>query len=214
MGEKFMESTTTGRRSYCQRCLRPTAACVCVWIRSVPSDIEVAILQHPLERDNPKGTARLLHLSLPNSTLQIGEQFSPDRSLYDSKRTTLLLYPALAGDSNADVLAPVDATPALGAKRLHLIVLDGTWRKSRKMLILNPWLRTLPRLALHHLPLSRYRIRIAAQPDHLSTLEATCHALLQLGQPAAPIERLLDAFVALMNQLAAQTPRTSSRDTR
>ena len=32
--------------------------------------------------------------------------------------------------------------------RLRLIVLDGTWRKSRKMLYRNPLLQQLPRLSL------------------------------------------------------------------
>ncbi len=209
-----MASVTTSRRIHCQRCLRPKAACICDWIRPISTNIEVAVLQHPLERNNPKGTARLLHLSLFNSTLQIGEQFSPDTFECGGKHLTLLLYPALPGDLQATAPDSVVATASLGNTPLRLIVLDGTWRKSRKMMFLNPWLHRLPRLALHHLPASRYQIRRTAQPDHLSTLEATCQALLQLGEPAAPVEQLLAAFAALMTALAAQTPRTNSRNTR
>ena len=64
--------------------------------------------------------------------------------------------------------------------RLRLIVLDGTWRKSRKMLYRNPLLQQLPRLSLQRMPASHYLIRKAHRPDQLSTLEATCAALAQL----------------------------------
>jgi DTW domain-containing protein len=77
--------------------------------------------------------------------------------------------------------------------------LDGTWRKSRKMLYLNPLLQQLPRLALRDLPPSSYRIRKAHKPDQLSTLEATCAALAQLESDAgrfAPLLRAFDGFVA------------------
>ena len=180
----------------------------------MPSAIEVVILQHPLEVNNTKGTARLLHLSLPNSQLEIGEQFSTDRWLHDGTmnsparcepRTTYLLYPPLPGAVSVEnEVDHVVAAPALAHLPLRLIVLDATWRKSRKMLHLNPTLRALPRMTLEHLPASRYRIRKAARPEQLSTLEATCHALQQLGDASAPIEQLLCAFDAWVRTTQAR----------
>ena len=85
-------------------------------------------------------------------------------------------------------------------------MLDGTWRKSRKMLYLNPLLQQLPRLALQDMPASRYRIRTAHKPDQLSTLEATCAALAQLEGSAAPFLPLLAAFDGFVAQQLAHVP--------
>ena len=83
------------------------------------------------------------------------------------------------------------------------MVLDGTWRKSRRMLHQNPLLQQLPRLPLHALPASRYRIRTAPQPHQRSTLEATCAALAQLEGHPRRFEPLLGAFDRFVAQQAA-----------
>jgi DTW domain-containing protein len=75
-----------------------------------------------------------------------------------------------------------------------LVVLDGTWRKSRKMLHRNPLLQGLPRLSLTDAPPSGYAIRKAHNPGQLSTLEATCAALVRLEKDAERFEPLLAAF--------------------
>ena len=82
---------------------------------------------------------------------------------------------------------------------LRLVVLDATWRKSRKMLYLNPALQQLPRLPLRDTPPSHYLIRKAHAPNQLSTLEATCYALMQLDEEVArfaPLIAAFDGFVA------------------
>jgi DTW domain-containing protein YfiP len=91
---------------------------------------------------------------------------------------------------------------------VRLVVLDATWRKSRKMLYLNPLLQCLPRLSLDTTHLSRYLIRKAHKPGQLSTLEATCAALAQLERDAPSFQPLLDAFDGFVaHQLAFQTKR-------
>jgi DTW domain-containing protein len=77
-----------------------------------------------------------------------------------------------------------------------LVVLDATWRKSRKLLHCNPLLGTLPRLSLQAPPPSLYAsLRKAQQPQHQrSTLEATALALQQLEDDAARYQPLLAAF--------------------
>lgn len=176
--------------------------------------VEVLILQHPLEVDNAKGTARLLHLCLPRSRLVVGEQWEPQvlqqwlvAPLPGAQPATplpvhpLLLYPDTAHP--AALHLPPPPALALGALpgpvQLRLVVLDGTWRKSRKMLYLNPPLQQLARWPLQGLPASRYRIRKAHAPDQLSTLEATCAALAQLEGDAdrfAPVLAAMDGFVS------------------
>ena len=177
----------------------------------VAHQVEVAVLQHPLEVTQAKGSARLLHLSLKRSVLAVGELFAeaalqalisaPLHAQTNAPQYTILLYP----DSPPDQALGLPAPPALAPERLRdpsqlrLIVLDGTWRKSRKMLYLNPLLQHLPRLALRDMPASGYRIRKAHKPDQLSTLEATCAALAQLEgntEPFAPLLAAFDGFVA------------------
>lgn len=152
------------------------------------------ILQHPLEVAQAKGSARLLHLSLPNSRLLIGETFDPSelqRLMDAGDRVNILLYPE-------EAQAPPEAANPLDPALIRLVVLDGTWRKSRKMLHLNPLLGALPRLALQAPPPSRYRIRKAHLPGQLSTLEATCLALRQLESGPDHLAPLLEAFDAFV----------------
>jgi len=159
--------------------------------------VELLILQHPLEVDNPKGTARLLHLSLPGSRLLSGGRF--DAELWQppgNGRHTLLLYPDLLSDRAAGLAAPPELARGLlqDPSQLRLVVLDGTWRKSRRMLHLNPSLQLLPRLSLRDVPASGYLIRRAHRPDQLSTLEAACAALAQLEGDGEKFRALLAAF--------------------
>lgn len=216
------------KRLACPRCLRPQSACICQWITPVSNRVEVLILQHPLETQQAKGSARLLHLSLRRSHLYTGEAFAETelRALlqqplpplshqpsHEPRSTrplhTVLLYPADAADGGMPLPRSALAEP----QRLRLIVLDGTWRKSRKMLYLNPLLQHLPRLPLTAPPTSRYRIRQAHKPGQLSTLEAVCQALTDIegesegsaaGEKYHPLLRAFDGFVA--QQLAYLGP--------
>lgn len=197
-------------RALCLRCARPQRNCICALAQRVECATEVLILQHPLEVHEAKGTARLLHLCLPRSRIEVGERFDAQQLEQWLQRDAqgnaalshaLLLYP----ESPHDAALPLQPAPPLPAawlqapQQLRLVVIDGTWRKSRKMLYLNPLLQQLPRLALHDLPASRYAIRRAHRPGQLSTLEATCCALAQL-QPAQDFTPLLHAMDALVQR--------------
>ncbi len=194
------------KRARCPACLRAESSCICRWIAPVAHAVDVLILQHPLEVHNAKGSARLLHLSLPNSRMLTGEQFAPDTlATMLADKHNVLLYPETPGDRSLGIAPPpaLDSAilrdPARLLSQLRLVVLDATWRKSRKMLYLNPQLQQLPRLPLRDTPASHYLIRKAHAPDQLSTLEATCYALMQLEQDASrfvPLITAFDGFVA------------------
>lgn len=201
-------------RPSCAVCLRPQRSCICGWITPTPHQVEVVLLQHLLEAIHAKGSARLLHLSLPHSRLVTGEVFDVPALLEAppgtgaapaSLRQSILLYPDTPLDQAPDLATPPALAPALLRRpaRLRLVVLDGTWRKSRKMLYANPALQQLPRLALQDMPASHYLIRKAHRPDQLSTLEATCAALARLHGGAKPFEPLLAAFDGFVAQQAA-----------
>lgn len=215
-----MTPPSSTKRPVCHTCLRPQRTCICQWITPTDHLADVVILQHPLEVDNAKGSARLLHLSLPDSTLVTGESFDEERlqALINApglhatfpapgKAPTyaVLLYPDMPKEDALVAVPPPAVNPELLAEpaRLRLIVLDATWRKSRKMLHVNPLLQRLPRLALQDVTESRYSIRKAHLPHQLSTLEATCHALAQLERNSARYQPLLVAFEGFVAQQAS-----------
>ena len=190
--------------------MRPGAACLCAAVRPVSHRVQVLILMHPLEQHQAKGTARLLHLCLPGSRLLVGESFAADalaQALREpwndadrqTQRHAVLLYPATPDASPCAAAPPMPPGWLACPERLRLVVLDGTWRKSRKMLYRNPGLQQLPRLALQDMPASRYSIRKAHAPHQRSTLEAAQQALLQL-EPSNPdiaaLGAAMEAFIA------------------
>lgn len=201
------------QRLRCPHCLRPHSTCICRWVQRIEHQVEVLVLQHPLEVHNPKGTARLLHLCLPHSRLLSGETFAPAAlhallrapwGYADAPEHSVLLYPDTAADPALSVPPELTSEALRAPARLRLVVLDGTWRKSRKMLYANPLLQQLPRLALRNLPPSNYRLRRAHRSDQLCTLEATCAALVQLEHREAPFTPLLDALDGWVTQEMAQ----------
>jgi DTW domain-containing protein YfiP len=198
-------------RAACPVCLRAQSACICHWIVPLASSVELLVLQHPLEVRNAKNSARLLHLCVGGSRLEVGETFAPDALdavLTAGGRMSVLLYPDTPGDASLGIAAPpsLSAEAPVDPARLRLVVLDATWRKSRKMLYLNPALQRLPRLALTNVPPGAYRIRKAHAPHQLSTLEAAAHALAQLEDNPAHYRPLLVAFDGFVQQQAVKMP--------
>lgn len=181
-------------RPLCARCRRPLSACICGCAPAVDNEVRLLVLQHPDEQHEAKGTARLLALSLRHCELQVGECFEPP----DDGLENWLLYPGEEADRSE--------RPRPG--QLRLVVLDGSWRKSRKLLALNPWLQALPRFSLASVGPSAYAaLRKGERAGQLSTLEAAVFALQQMESRPARYEALLagfDAFVAA--QLARRRP--------
>ena len=183
-------------RPQCSRCLRPVTHCLCALIPSLDSRTRVLLLQHPSEVGHALNTARLAALGLNNAQLVVGEVFEGLPSLLNVPGyQARLLFPA-------DGAQPLQAYASSDAPLL-LVVPDGTWRKARKMLHLNPLLAALPRVTLAEGGVSRYRLRKAPGPGALSTVEAIVQALQVLEAPTS-FEALLKPFEALIDgQIAA-----------
>jgi len=193
-------------RPRCERCQRPLDHCLCALIPSLDSRTRVVLLQHPSETSHALNTARLAALGLVNAELRVGEVFEDLGELLNRPGyRPVLLFPGEV----AQVLTAygdVDDTPLL------LIVPDGTWRKARKLLYLNPLLDALPRVTLAQVTPSRYRLRKAPEPGALSTLEAVVQALNVLEQPAC-FDALLRPFEALIEgQIRAMGVETFERN--
>ncbi|QBQ09687.1 MULTISPECIES: DTW domain-containing protein [unclassified Pseudomonas] len=177
-------------RPQCSRCLRPTTHCLCALIPRLDSRTRVLLLQHPSEVNHALNTARLAALGLVNAQLVVGEVFEDLQALLNPPGyQARLLFP----DENAQPLQAY--TPS--DEPLLLVVPDGTWRKARKLLHLNPLLAALPRVTLAEGAVSRYRLRKAPGPGALSTVEAIVQALQVLEAPTS-FEPLLKPFEALI----------------
>lgn len=193
-------------RPQCPRCQRPERLCLCPLIPRLDSRTRVLVLQHPSEAGHALNTARFAALGLLKAELWVGEVFAelPAR-LADPEVDARLLFPG----EEAQVL-PAGLVESL--RPLLLVVPDGTWRKARKLLHLNPVLAALPRVTLPEGEPSRYRMRKAPGPGALSTLEAITRAL-ELLEPATGFEALLRPFEALIEgQISAMGAETYQRN--
>ncbi|MCF5140703.1 DTW domain-containing protein [Pseudomonas sp. WS 5532] len=190
-------------RPQCPRCLRPVTHCLCALIPSLDSRTRILLLQHPSEVNHALNTARLAALGLNNAQLVVGEVFDDLAMLLSPPGyQARLLFPA-------DDAEPLQTyTPS--DQPLLLVVPDGTWRKARKLLHLNPLLAALPRVALASERVSRYRLRKAPGPGALSTVEAIVQALQVLEAPASfdallkPFDALIEGQIAAMGEAVYQ----------
>ncbi|MCQ0170153.1 DTW domain-containing protein [Pseudomonas sp. S12(2018)] len=192
-------------RIHCERCLRPQTHCLCALIPRLDSRTRLLLLQHPSEVNHALNTARLAALGLRNAELRVGEVFEDlEQWLTQPGYRTGLLFPG-EGAQALQAYAG-DERPWL------LVVPDGTWRKARKLLHVNPLLATLPRVTLGALQPSRYRLRKAPGEGALSTIEAVTQALNVLEAPAL-FDALLRPFDALIEgQIAAMGQQTYERN--
>lgn len=192
------------RRRVCERCSRPQSHCLCALIPHLPSRTRVLILQHPDEQRHALNTARLAAMGLVNARLQVGEQLDPSLAEELADGDSWLLFPG----EDAQPLSALAGRPTPA----RLVVPDGSWRKARKLLYVNPALAALPRVCLPDGLVSRYRVRKAPGEGALSTIEAIVAALNAL-EGDGRFDELLRPFDALVEgQIAAMGESTYRRN--
>ena len=181
-------------RACCPRCEKPLVVCYCAHLHQVPTRTRIILLQHPREQHMKVGTARMAHLSLPNSVLRIGLDFAADA----------VVTAELAEAQPAYVLFPKtgarDIRELRGVPSAKLIVIDGTWRQARKLLKLNPWLQKLPAVAFTPAEPSNYHIRKQPAAHCVSTIEALAEALSLIEPEGFSAKPLLEPFRAMVDK--------------
>jgi DTW domain-containing protein YfiP len=175
-------------RATCRRCQRPEHFCVCARLPALTSRTRVVILRHPREARLAICSAWLCHLALEGSELITGVRFDDHprvRELCDAPGTALL-YP---GPGATPAGAPGTVPPAT------LLVIDGTWPQSEKMLRANPRVAALPRLSNVAAAPSGYAgLRAEPAEGHLATIDAVAEALGALEGDAARYAPMRRAF--------------------
>ena len=195
-------------RNVCQHCLRPDKVCICGFIKPINNNIEIGILQHPSEVKQIKGTAIIAQLSLCKVSYWIGESLDDLPGLVnwlDQDEKVYLLYPDIENQTEAYYSYSIKelTQSAMSKQGIKILVLDGTWRKTYKMMQLNSALRQLDRIELNPMNESQYKIRKQKDQQSLATIEAIYELLAQLENNPTKFQPLLDAFESIQNQQLA-----------
>lgn len=166
--------TPPGAPGRCPRCLLLAGFCICDLIgHAGPSVPPVVIVRHHWEAFKSTGTARVAGLALSNLQILdfVPEHPQPTRDVVAALTDACLLYP---GGAPAESLPRPPGT---------LLVLDGTWRQTAKMLRRLPEVARLPRVSLTMSPEGERRDRLRESPraGARSTLESIADALGALG---------------------------------
>lgn len=171
----------------CRRCWLRDAFCICAEIPLVSTLTQVLVVRHERESFKSTGTARVAHMALPNSEMvDSGE---------DSSVTNGQLQGRLEG---ASILFPSENPgPWPSGPIAKLVVLDGTWRQTRRMFAKMPALHGLPRLTLPLKDAPVLRLRESTFRDGRSTLEAIADALglLEGESVSMPLHQLHALYV-------------------
>lgn len=189
------------KRAICTTCLRPQRACICGLVRRVSHQTGLGILQHPSEVKQAKGTAKLASLCLKDCPIWVGEHLDglPHLQAWLAQKPTYLLYPQ---QPPGLVVSTEELAQQFKPGSFQVLLLDGTWRKTHKILQLNPSLQSLPRIALSDVQATDYVIRKSNKAHSLSTLEAIYYLLKQLESPGQfnELKQSFDAFIAQRSQ--------------
>ena len=182
------------KRETCNNCLRPLSTCLCAELVSLSSSFQVIVLQDSKESKHALSSTPLLIKQLKNSKLVIGDSFTPEEILGNNwQETSALIFPDLISSENY-------SKKALNQPHLKsIILLDGTWKKVRRLIHLNPWLNDLPRISIDNPPQGKYRIRKSEFKDGLATIEAAVSVLNQL-ESTDQYNQLLNAFNLMIQQ--------------
>ena len=138
-------STLPGR---CQRCWIRQEFCLCPDLHPVAHRTEVVLIRHERESFKSTGTARIASLALERCQ---GIDFGEASAKADEALSALT--------AGACVLFPSEDAALTPPPMQRLIVLDGTWRQTRKMTKKLPCLDAVPKWKLPDKLASQLRVR-------------------------------------------------------
>ncbi len=158
-------------RPMCYRCNRSMKNCLCHFIHPVETKTRFVILMHPKEYKHIKNnTGRLTNLSLPNSQIFVGVDFSHHKQLNEiinnQENYCAVLFPS-QNSINLNT-QPLD----IKKKKLVIFVIDATWSSAKPILRLSQNLQHLPKVSFSHTKTSKYSFKKQPFVQALSTMES------------------------------------------
>lgn len=174
--------TTESYREMCLKCHRPKSNCYCKDIVPFETKVHIVILMHPMEAYKQKtGTGRLAQLSLINSEIIIGLDFSHNKRVNEiidnPDNQSFVLYPNAQSIniSHSESYKNIDLK-----KNLYIFLIDSTWSCSKKVMKLSQNLVQLPTITFDIKETSRFAIKKQPKSFCLSTIEAIYYLLDEL----------------------------------
>jgi tRNA-uridine aminocarboxypropyltransferase len=137
----------------------------------------------------------------------------PSAILYPSM-TWLPEVPELTIEKSADNQFHINGDTELSHAVKRLIVIDATWRKSKKMMFQHSQLQLVPRVSLIGNLKSNYRIRNSKLPGALNSVESVYLAFKTL-EPENHFENMIEVFEHMVtSQLDYQINTRNSNEDR
>lgn len=211
-------------RGKCYNCYRPKSSCMCEYINQIETNTQFIILMHPKEFKKTKnGTGHFTHLSLPNSKIYIGIDFTNhdeiNAILNDTNNNCLVLYP------HKNSIKLNTQTIQEKKKKNVLFIIDSTWPCSRKILACSKNIKDLPKVSFIHDKTSQFKIKTQPNEYCLSTMESTLCILELLNSHKIenikteyfetflkPFEKMVEYQVTCAKEPNGREPRFLKRD--
>ena len=179
MIKKTTKSTcTSSYRTQCYRCYRPQSVCLCSSITQINTKTKFVILMHKKEFQKTKnGTGIFSHLSLKNSELFVGIDFSDNTKINaivaDTNNNCFVLYPS----QYAMALNSTDIVQS--EKNTVIFLIDSTWACASKILRESKNIKNLPHISFYHDKTSAFGFKKQPQEICLCTAESI-HCVLEI----------------------------------
>ncbi|CAM9444944.1 unnamed protein product, partial [Heterosigma akashiwo] len=199
-------------QSRCLRCGRKEHFCICILCEKMLGDqgplvtrTHVTIFQDRDERFRKLGSAVIAERCLKNCDIIWHDvthepQMIPKLVPRDAEAQLALLYPS----PDAVPLSEFQATAK--NNKVHLLVLDSTWRKAKKMYKVVPWLTAIPAVKLtpEEHEQSAYRFRKQPRADCLSTAECIAMAIQELEGEQSGASIIRETFDVMVDEQIEQ----------
>jgi len=180
--QKLLENAPRYRR-LCTQCFQRDQKCYCELVKPFDPGIKFVILIHPIEVKRKIASGRMTYLSLINSEIIKGENYTYNNRvneiLDNPQNQCMILYP---GRNSFNITNRADECGIKPDKKTVLFVIDGTWATARKTMRLSQNLRSLPQICFTPPGPSNFRVRKQPRPECLSTIEAVHHSIELLGE--------------------------------
>lgn len=172
------------------------ALCLCDKIISIQNQTHVLILQDKNEFRHPKNTAKILNLSLKNSTLYCDDTFDSYLSKVEDLDRYLLVFSTKYINPKASTTIISENDLVLSCNKYKgIILIDGTWDKAKKIYFEHKDLQQLDHFELNS-RVNQYKIRKSPSKYALSTFEAGYFTLALLNEKN--IDKIYNIFKTLI----------------
>lgn len=198
----------------CYKCFKPENSCLCRFTEEMDCGVKFVFLMHPKEaKRNRTGTGNLAHISLKNSEIIVGLDFSKNEQLQKLLQNPQY-YPVMMYPGETAWNAKKEGfKETVGNRTLLVMILDATWFCAKKIIDHNPFLLEFPRLSFYGDYRSIYTFKHEPKPEYVSTIES-CYYLIKELQTIDMVKKdlnpepLMNVFKEMIKlQLTAENER-------